>query len=193
MSTRAAISDNVAALHQGVEVVGALEAEEFRNTTGASPRGGIGSHVRHCVEAYRCFLEGIGGGVVDYDERRREARLEEDPDYAVECLRGVIRDLEALDVAAQAQLRVKADAPGGGAEAWCASTVGRELRYLLSHTIHHYAILAMHLRRIGADPGPEFGVAPSTLAHWREQSECAPLPGSSSAVATSSTAIATNS
>jgi len=174
-------------------VLRGLEIEDFRNTPGASQRGGIGSHVRHCVEAYRCFLDGVERGAVDYDARRREARLDQDPEYAATCIHGLARELEALDTPARTSLRVKADEPGGGEEAWCTSTVGRELRYLLSHTIHHYAILAMHLRRIGVDPGPEFGVAPSTLAYWREQSECAPLPGSSNAVATSSSPTATSS
>jgi hypothetical protein len=44
--------------------------------------------------------------------------------------------------------------------------VGRELQYLLSHTIHHYAIIGSILRAQGVEPGPDFGVAPSTLRHW---------------------------
>lgn len=192
MSIRSAIAENVAALRQGVEVLRRVRDEDYRDTPGAPARGGIGSHVRHCIEAYRCFLDGLEERRVDFDARRREPRLDLEPAFALECLGAVMSELEALTLESNAPLTVKADAPGGGPDAWCDSTVGRELRYLLSHTIHHYAILGMHLRRIGVDPGVEFGVAPSTLAFWREQTECAPLPGSSNAVATSSSATATS-
>jgi hypothetical protein len=55
----------------------------------------------------------------------------------------------------------------------CASTVARELQFLLSHTVHHYALIALILRLQGFEPGEEFGVAPSTLAHWRREVVCA--------------------
>ena len=45
------------------------------------------------------------------------------------------------------------------------STIERELKFLVSHTVHHYAIIALQLRHQGVEPGPEFGVAPSTLRY----------------------------
>jgi hypothetical protein len=42
----------------------------------------------------------------------------------------------------------------------------RELQFLLSHTVHHYALMALILRLQGFNPAAEFGVAPSTLQHW---------------------------
>jgi hypothetical protein len=36
--------------------------------------------------------------------------------------------------------------------------------------VHHYAIVAIMLRAEGCEPGAEFGVSPSTLAHWRRAS-----------------------
>jgi hypothetical protein len=41
------------------------------------------------------------------------------------------------------------------------------LQFLLSHTVHHFALMALILRAQGADPGDDFGVAPSTLEHRR--------------------------
>jgi hypothetical protein len=54
---------------------------------------------------------------------------------------------------------------------WCRSTVARELQFLLSHTIHHYALIALVLRLQGFTTGEEFGVNPSTLRHWRGRRE----------------------
>jgi hypothetical protein len=59
---------------------------------------------------------------------------------------------------------------GAGAE-WNRSTARRELRFLLSHTIHHYALIALSLGTRGFEI-PEalsgFGVAPSTLRHRKQ-------------------------
>jgi hypothetical protein len=51
---------------------------------------------------------------------------------------------------------------------WSYSSIGRELQFLLSHTIHHYALIALALRLQGYEPSAEFGVAPSTLQYWRK-------------------------
>jgi hypothetical protein len=53
--------------------------------------------------------------------------------------------------------------------------MARELGMLLSHTVHHYALIAMLLRARGIEPPADFGVAPSTRAHWLES--CAPRAG----------------
>jgi hypothetical protein len=74
-----------------------------------------------------------------------------------------LRGLSAEDMVRP--LRVRGDGPPEE-DGWSQSTVGRELQYLLSHTIHHYAIIGSILRAQGREPGPDFGVAPSTLRHW---------------------------
>jgi hypothetical protein len=73
---------------------------------------------------------------------------------------------------ATTSLLVRAEDIGdpASASAWSPSSVGRELQALLGHTVHHYAIIALLLRVEGIEPGEEFGVAPSTLAHWRAAS-----------------------
>ncbi len=71
----------------------------------------------------------------------------------------------------ESPVEVRSDlAPGEEpSSAWNRSSVGRELRFLASHTVHHYALIAALLRQRGVDPGESFGVAPATAAHWREQ------------------------
>ena len=43
------------------------------------------------------------------------------------------------------------------------SSIGRELQILSSHTIHHFALIAMTLRAMGYHVDRDFGMAPSTL------------------------------
>ena len=54
-----------------------------------------------------------------------------------------------------------------GVPDWRPSSVGRELQFLVSHTVHHYALIRLLLEDHGIYAGEEFGVAPSTLAHQR--------------------------
>ena len=56
---------------------------------------------------------------------------------------------------------------------WTESSLERELLAVMSHTVHHYALIAIALRLGDFDPGVGFGVAPSTLRYWQEQRECA--------------------
>ena len=44
-------------------------------------------------------------------------------------------------------------------------SVSRELQVLSSHTIHHFALIAMTLRLHGIEMDPDFGMAPSTLRY----------------------------
>jgi hypothetical protein len=62
------------------------------------------------------------------------------------------------------QLQSAADAEG---PEWSESTVGRELQFLVSHTVHHFALIRLLLGGEGPVLGPDFGVAPSTVAHTR--------------------------
>ena len=45
------------------------------------------------------------------------------------------------------------------------SSVGRELAFLASHAVHHFALLAEHLQRHGVPLPAHFGKAPGTVAN----------------------------
>ena len=170
------VEDNVALLRQGVAVLeslpdGLYAAEEARVSS-----SGIGGHVRHCIDYYRCLLRGLDSGRVDYDRRERDERIERDRDHAVASMRALIEDLRGLaETDLEPALQVKMDC-GLEDEAhapWSRSSVPRELHALISHTVHHYALVAVVLRLQGVEPPAEFGVAPSTLRHWEERQACA--------------------
>lgn len=134
---------------------------------------GVGSHIRHCIEFYQCFFTGLSGGTVDYDRRERNPKIATDRRAALIAMRGLIgqlRDFEASD----AELAVFAESEGRGSlDRPHVSSVERERTFLLSHTIHHFAIVGLLLKLQGIEPPADFGVAPSTLAHWRRTGQCA--------------------
>ncbi|MBZ0113800.1 MAG: DinB family protein [Thermoanaerobaculia bacterium] len=170
------IDQSRAVLSQGIQLLDVLP-EGLYGASDSEGGSGMGPHLRHCIEFYRCFLSGLGEGRVDYDGRQRERALELDPVRARAALASIERELAAVaeGLVLERSLIVRSDAETPAPESWCPSSVGRELSFLLSHTVHHYALIAQILRRHGHEPDPNFGLAPSTL-RFREQTgaTCAP-------------------
>jgi uncharacterized damage-inducible protein DinB len=167
-----------AVLAQGRALALALDAELYAGPSPLSPHGCVGAHLRHVADFVAAFLRGLERGAIDYDRRERDERLERDPVRAAAHLAHLSRELEPLTVLDPARvIAVRSEESVAGA-GWQSSTLGRELVALLSHTIHHYALIAVLLRARGIEPPAAFGVAPSTLAHWQEErTACAPRPG----------------
>lgn len=174
----AVIRQNLHFLRQAADLLRGLDDGVYAAPDGTAPRrSGIGPHLRHCLDFYLCFLRDLEGRRIDYDRRARDRGLECDLRAARAAIDEILERLERLEPARLgADLVVRADvAPfEDPEEAWSRSTVARELRFLASHTVHHFALIAPLLRQHGVDPGPEFGVAPSTLAEWSGKR---PTPG----------------
>ena len=161
---------NAALLKQGIDALGQLERDQFC-TSAREDSSSIGAHFRHVLEHYHAFLDGLEEGRVDYDARPRDRRLEDDPDRAVASAGAVVCRLEELAGRPRwRQLFINSASEAGLADAhdWTASTVGRELAFLLSHTIHHYALIRLLASDHGIRLDADFGVAPSTLRHRRQ-------------------------
>ena len=153
-------------LRQGVALL-----EQLSDDLYARPRGNwapVGVQYRHILEHYRSLFAGLGSGRVDYDARARNEAIEKYRSAGLEATRECLRGLAALAGEEDRSLLVQLDtgATDAGPD-WRPSSLGRELQVLSSHTIHHYALIKLLLDDAGLDLGPEFGVAPSTLAWQR--------------------------
>ncbi|MBC2594729.1 DinB family protein [Ruficoccus amylovorans] len=167
-----AIQDNVRCLRQGMELLQSLPVPEYTRAESACFDASVGEHMRHLIDHYACFVRDLPAGRIDYDARSRDRVVETDPAQAVARLNTLIEALEALgEKELKAPVEVVMDTgsePGG----WARSSVHRELQFLLGHTVHHYALIAVICRLRGIGTEPSFGVAPSTLRH-RGQPPCA--------------------
>jgi hypothetical protein len=91
--------------------------------------------------------------------------------FAAAKLKLIIESLDRLSgVNDPKEIEVKLEGSSNdeGVSDWSRSSLLRELQFLLSHTVHHYSLIALALRVQGFEPGVGFGVAPSTLNHWRK-------------------------
>nr|MBA2621572.1 hypothetical protein [Acidobacteriota bacterium] len=137
-------------------------------------QGTVGGHFRHCLEFVNCFLAGIAAGRVDYDSRQRNHLIETRREYARAEYARTIRALDEFSPPeAKNTILVKPEGLARDEDFWCASSIERELEFLRSHTIHHYALINFKLRALNFDVPPEFGVAPSTLRFWKQEKSAA--------------------
>jgi len=160
------VDENVELVRSGVRVIGSAPAELYRDGHDRIASGGVGRHFRHVLEFYDCLLH-CGDGTVDYQARRRDPRVERDAGYAAEAAGRIVTRLDALRTASGDRVLTVASEvhDRSGAPIQVRSSLARELAVLASHTIHHYAIVAILLRQGGVTIPRDFGVAPSTLRY----------------------------
>jgi len=161
----AAIEENLGLLQSCDALLEGVPAAEYTRATGVCFDGAIGEHVRHLLDHYVGFLGALENGRrLDYEARVRDPRVESDTVFARSLLRGVVSKLGALDgtdLDAPMHVRIEVE----HAQLWSGSTPARELAFLVSHTVHHCALIGVICRANGVPVPPDFGVAPSTLRH----------------------------
>lgn len=159
------------ALQQELGLLDQLSSEQYRASAEGHFSSSVGMHLRHNLDHFEALLSGLDVGEIDYESRSRNGRIEEIPELARDALNGFINNLEALREMDDKALRVREESEAGAYERrWLTSSLGRELQFLLGHTVHHNAIIAMMVDRLGVSLPVGFGVAPSTSRH-RARSE----------------------
>ena len=161
-----AVAPHAALLRQGLQLLEELDDATYREAASVRGWGCVGAQMRHVVEFYGCFLRGLPGGRIDYSARPRRTDLERDRGGAAGAFASVLDGLRELSPPALSGPLTVRDEDGAG---WSASSVGRELSFLLSHTVHHFALVRMMLAGSDLAVDADFGVASSTLRHWAER------------------------
>ncbi len=125
----------------------------------------IGTHLRHIIDRFQCFFNGLGGGCINYDDRRRGTLVETDVRIAAAALAETRDRFAALRPdALDTQVSVRELVHYSGESSIVSSTLDRELMSLITHSIHHLAIIAVIARSTGFPLPANLGKAPSTIA-----------------------------
>ncbi len=158
------IHDNILALQQGARLLQSIDDGVYQHRVDRVFKGTIGAHVRHNLDHYRLFMTGLESGHIDYEARQRNTAIEFDREAALTGIVNICKQLHALSDH-QGPLRLRVRSNHGNECAWAQTSASRELDFLLSHTTHHYALVAV-MCRLGDVPIEEgFGLAPSTLRY----------------------------
>ncbi|MGI9627955.1 MAG: DinB family protein [Longimicrobiales bacterium] len=143
-------------------------------------RSSIGTHMRHVVDHYDCLLSGLAEGRIDYYTRNRDSLLESDSRRVVsafERIRDTLADVNFPSLDTPLEVGTGGPDQEDGERGWAPSSVRRELAFVLSHTLHHLAMIRGMALELGVDLGGQVGVAHSTLKHRRGATSTT-LPGS---------------
>ncbi len=175
-ATTTPLHDAVAdVLRQGESLLNSLADEDYTRKLPAVFGSTVGGHYRHCLDHFQSLLRGLDADEINYDDRERNPRIENDRKFALAETHRVLRAFgsiskQFLDCPIKVRSKVNYEldtAPLIG------STVGRELMYAVAHAIHHYALIAVMCRILDVAVPAGFGVAPSTLKYHAEQPKAA--------------------
>lgn len=153
-------------LAQCDQILGIISQENFTDTAkGAS----IGAHIRHILDRFHCFFAGLSDASIDYDARKRDPEIEQNLGAAMFALTSIARRIESLQQQpfCNEALTVKESVLPTSPAIGITSTVERELMALITHSIHHLAIIALLARSFGHPVDEDFGKAPSTIVYER--------------------------
>ena len=150
-------------LQQEIDLIDQLTEDEYRAAAIGPYDSSVGKHIRHNLDHFSAFFSGCDGGRIDYETRQRNQHVEESTAYCREQVNWCRERLNLLQTKAPRSLLVRLEDGAPLEQAtWVESSQERELQFLLGHTVHHHAIIAMLLSQQGVSIPDGFGVAPST-------------------------------
>lgn len=159
---------NLACLDQMSELLAEISVEEYCRSRPPVFPSSIGAHLRHVLDHYDSLGKALEAGVIDYHSRERDPETETNPLRARARIEQIQRNLERKKISSHPatldiKLRISAEDPSSTIP----TTWEREFYFVLSHTLHHLALIATNARDQGLTLPEEFGVAPSTLFHQK--------------------------
>lgn len=136
---------------------------------GSNSSSSIGAHIRHILDRFHCFFAGQAGASIDYDARKRDQEIEHNLEAATFALASVARRIEQLGESSIGNelIVVKESVLPSSPAVEISSTVERELMGLITHSIHHLAIISLLAKSFGHQIDSDFGKAPSTIVYER--------------------------
>ncbi len=150
-------------LLQLLQSISSLSFDEYTQKIHLLSNSSIGEHTRHIIELFQQLLEGYGTASIDYDKRKRNIKIQENIDFAVECIANIICVLDKENKPLNLHIELS------NFENIIATNYYRELMYNLEHCIHHQAIIKIAFLYLEKQELAEnFGIAKSTIK-YRDQ------------------------
>lgn len=156
---------NAELLEQAAQLLSTIDHVSYTRAAPLFDGQRIGGHIRHVIEFYEGLARGLAEGHVDYDARRRDPEIESNREAAIvrlRCLAALLRN----DSRFRSNRSIQVAGEGSG---YAESSVARELQAICSHTVHHFALIAVLLRFYGRPVPSGFGVSKATLEYRATQ------------------------
>ena len=167
-------------VEQAIQLLQGLHKTEYTKVIKPHFPSSVGAHIRHIVDHFlaiknaceRSHAESKSSNTleqihINYNKRNRHGDVENEPKAAIKELNAINSWLDSLD-AQQCQLPVVVTTEidiSHTKSATCASTLERELVFVSSHAIHHYALIRIICAMQSKEIPEYFGYAPATITH----------------------------
>lgn len=155
-------------LGQLIDTVEQMDAVSYSSPLPILFGSSIGMHVRHIVEFYQCLLSGLDAELINYDARKRNPDLENDPSFACQFMQQCMAQLEDIVTPLTSLQLIFSTSPDNQIQ--MPTSLDRELAYNIEHAIHHMTIIKMALTQCFPQiPLPRhFGVAYATQRYQQD-------------------------
>lgn len=146
-----------------IEVLLQLNNEQYTKPIKSLSNSTIGEHTRHIIDMYRTLLQSYKEGILNYDNRDRDLKVQSNIEYAILAIEKMSEsiNLENKEIVIEQYIdeecfQIK-------------SNYFRELLYNLEHSIHHKALIKVaFIDSFKVNISDDFGVAKSTLAYRKK-------------------------
>lgn len=172
---QAVLAGNIEALTQGCEFVESLSDAHYIKICAPHVSSSIGEHIRHVLDMYHSLEAGLRVAVIDYDSRRRGDAVEFTRQKAIEEFRyfiAMLNDVSERDLRVPISVKTEVSLTGS-VSITVLSNLMRELVFVASHAVHHYALINAIARLQNIELTSTIGVAPATASYLRSKNVCA--------------------
>lgn len=123
----------------------------------------IGQHVRHIIELFIELEKGYQSGLVNYEKRKRDYRIETERTIAAGLLSDILNTVEKTDKS----LRLEAGFDNNSNDViYFETNYYRELAYNIEHSTHHMALIRVGVNNLPAiSLDDNFGIASATIKY----------------------------
>jgi uncharacterized damage-inducible protein DinB len=155
-------------IEQAIDLLDDISLADYQEVLAPHFSSSIGAHVRHIVDHFLALKQASTTGEIDYIKRNRHGDVEQFPQSAIaecESIRAWLYKTCSSELLNQrVQVITDIDISHTKSTA-CESTLERELVFVASHAIHHYALIRI-IRNMQGKALPEFfGYAPATVTY----------------------------
>lgn len=163
------VQGNLEGIDQGICLLESLTDDQYNYDAKPYVESGIGPHLRHINDLYFALIAESHSGEVDYDVRRRGAKIETCRQTAIEEFKQIKHWLLSLNQD-DVQRKVNISTETSIYQQFICkteSTLGRELIFVASHTTHHFAVVRVITEFCKVPTQDIFSYAPATATYLR--------------------------
>jgi uncharacterized damage-inducible protein DinB len=161
-------------IEQGQDYLNSLINEKndsaYRDVFSPLFMSSAGAHMRHIIDHYLALISGLQVGKVDYDVRHRHSNVEQEPKLALDKLNQIshwLKSLASTDLTRALTLSTEVSIHEQKVQS-VPTSLARELVFVGSHAVHHYAMIAQISQHQGKALPNSFGIAPATATYLRK-------------------------